>query len=202
VRSTLIGEYNVSNLLAVIGGLRALGASLTEATQACAVLTPVPGRMQRVGATRPGPEVVVDYAHSPDAIEKALAALRPFAEQRGGQLWCVFGCGGNRDTAKRPLMGAIAQRLADRVVLTSDNPRHESPGHILQQIVAGLAGGQESVSVIEDRRKAIGHAVREAAANDVVLLAGKGHEDYQEIAGARFPFSDLEEAQAALGGRA
>jgi len=202
VRSALIGEYNVSNLLAVIGGLRALGVPLAEATQACAVLTPVPGRMQRVEAARPGPEVVVDYAHSPDALEKALEALRPFATQRGGRLWCVFGCGGNRDTAKRPLMGGIAQRLADRVVLTSDNPRHEPPAFILLQIVAGLAGSQERVNVIEDRRKAIAHAVREAAANDVVLIAGKGHEDYQEIAGKKLPFSDVDEARFALEARA
>ncbi|MBK7531446.1 UDP-N-acetylmuramoyl-L-alanyl-D-glutamate--2,6-diaminopimelate ligase [Piscinibacter sp.] len=202
VRSALIGEYNVSNLLAVIGGLRALGVPLADAAQACAVLTPVPGRMQRVEAARRGPEVVVDYAHSPDALEKALEALRPFAAQRGGQLWCVFGCGGNRDTAKRPLMGGIAQRLADRVVLTSDNPRHEPPAFILLQIVAGLAGSQERVNVIEDRRKAIAHAVREAGANDVVLIAGKGHEDYQEIAGKKLPFSDVDEARFALEARA
>jgi UDP-N-acetylmuramyl-tripeptide synthetase len=202
VRSALIGEYNVSNLLAVIGGLRALGVPLADAAAACAVLTPVPGRMQRVEASRPGPEVVVDYAHSPDALEKALQALRPFAEQRGGRLWAVFGCGGNRDTAKRPLMGAIAQRLADRVVLTSDNPRHESPAFILLQIVAGLAGSQERVTVIEERRKAIATAVRDADANDVILLAGKGHEDYQEIAGVKQPFSDIDEARFALEARA
>ncbi|MFT3956939.1 MAG: UDP-N-acetylmuramoyl-L-alanyl-D-glutamate--2,6-diaminopimelate ligase [Piscinibacter sp.] len=201
VRSTLIGEYNVSNLLAVIGGLRALGVPLADAAAACAVLTPVPGRMQRVEAARPGPEVVVDYAHSPDALDKALQALRPFAQQRGGRLWVVFGCGGNRDSAKRPLMGAIAQRLADQVVLTSDNPRHESPAFILLQIVAGLAGSQERVKVIEDRRKAIVTAVREAAANDVILLAGKGHEDYQEIAGVKQPFSDIAEAHFALEAR-
>jgi UDP-N-acetylmuramoyl-L-alanyl-D-glutamate--2,6-diaminopimelate ligase len=202
VLSTLIGEYNVSNLLAVIGGLRALGVPLADAAAACAVLTPVPGRMQRVEASRPGPEVVVDYAHSPDALDKALQALRPFAQQRGGKLWAVFGCGGNRDTAKRPLMGAIAQRLADRVVLTSDNPRHESPAFILLQIVAGLAGSQERVKVIEDRRKAIATAVREADVNDVILLAGKGHEDYQEIAGVKHPFSDIAEARFALEARA
>ncbi len=202
VRSALIGEYNVSNLLAVIGGLRALGVPLAEAAQACAALTPVPGRMQRVEASRPGPEVVVDYAHSPDALEKALVALRPFATQRGGRLWCVFGCGGNRDTAKRPLMGGIAQRLADRVVLTSDNPRHEPPASILRQIVAGLDGRQQPVTVIEDRRQAIARAVREADANDVILLAGKGHEDYQEIAGRKLPFSDVDEARFALEARA
>ncbi len=201
LRSQLIGEYNVSNLLAVIGGLRALGVPLAEAAAACAVLSSVPGRMQRVEASRPGPAVIVDYAHSPDALEKALQALRPLASQRGGRLWAVFGCGGNRDTAKRPMMGAIAQRLADRVVLTSDNPRHEAPAAILAQIRAGLSGDAGGVKVIEDRRSAIAAAVREAGDADVILLAGKGHEDYQEIAGRKLPFSDIEEARFALGAR-
>jgi UDP-N-acetylmuramoyl-L-alanyl-D-glutamate--2,6-diaminopimelate ligase len=201
VRSQLIGEYNVSNLLAVIGGLRALGVPLADAAAACAVLSSVPGRMQRVEASRPGPAVVVDYAHSPDALEKALQALRPLAAQRGGRLWAVFGCGGNRDTAKRPMMGAIAQRLADRVVLTSDNPRHEAPAAILVQIRAGIAADAREVQVIEDRRAAIAAAVREAGDADVILLAGKGHEDYQEIAGTKLPFSDIEEARFALGAR-
>jgi UDP-N-acetylmuramoyl-L-alanyl-D-glutamate--2,6-diaminopimelate ligase len=145
--------------------------------------------------------VVVDYAHSPDALEKALQALRPLAAQRGGRLWAVFGCGGNRDTAKRPMMGAIAQRLADRVVLTSDNPRHEAPAAILVQIRAGIAADAREVQVIEDRRAAIAAAVREAGDADVILLAGKGHEDYQEIAGTKLPFSDIEEARFALGAR-
>jgi UDP-N-acetylmuramoyl-L-alanyl-D-glutamate--2,6-diaminopimelate ligase len=201
VRSALIGEYNVSNLLAVIGGLRALGVPLADAAAACAALTSVPGRMQRVEASRAGPAVVVDYAHSPDALEKALVALRPLAMQRGGRLWAVFGCGGNRDTVKRPMMGAVAQRLADRVVLTSDNPRHESPGAILEQIRAGLSGDASGVSVIEDRRAAIAAAVREASPEDVILLAGKGHEDYQDIAGVKLPFSDIEEARFALEAR-
>lgn len=200
VHSPLIGEYNVSNLLAVIGGLRALGVALSEAAAACAVLSSVPGRMQRIESSRPGPAVIVDYAHSPDALEKALQALRPFATQRGGRLWAVFGCGGNRDTAKRPLMGAIAQRLADRVVLTSDNPRHEPPAAILAQIRAGLSG-EAGVTVIEDRRAAIAAAVREAGDDDVILLAGKGHEDYQEVAGTKLPFSDIDEARFALGAR-
>ncbi|WP_127996918.1 UDP-N-acetylmuramoyl-L-alanyl-D-glutamate--2,6-diaminopimelate ligase [Piscinibacter defluvii] len=198
VHTRLIGDYNVSNLLAVIGALRALGVPLVQAASACAHLTPVPGRMQRVPGGAAGPEVIVDYAHSPDALEQALLALRPFAAARGGKLVCVFGCGGNRDTAKRPLMGGIAQRLADRVVITSDNPRHESPGFIVSQIVAGLAGAREHVQVIEDRRAAIAAAVREAQAPDVLLIAGKGHEDYQEIAGVKHPFSDLAEAAAAL----
>ena len=144
------------------------------------------------------PEVVVDYAHTPDALEKALAALAPLADARGGTLWCVFGCGGNRDAAKRPLMGAIACRLADRVVVTSDNPRLESPDLILAQILAGAIGHDE-VDVIENRAEAIRHAVGSAAAADVVLIAGKGHEDYQDIGGAKLPFSDA--AHAATGAR-
>jgi UDP-N-acetylmuramoyl-L-alanyl-D-glutamate--2,6-diaminopimelate ligase len=198
VRTQMIGDYNVANLLATIGGLRACGVSLADAAAACALLTPVPGRMQRIASDAAGPQVVVDYAHTPDALEKALLALQPFATERGGDLWCVFGCGGNRDQGKRPLMGGLAQRLAQRVVVTSDNPRSEAPAFILLQIVAGLAGSQERVKVIEDRRAAIAHAVRHAGPRDVILVAGKGHEDYQEIAGVKHPFSDVEEAHAAL----
>ncbi|MES3016030.1 MAG: UDP-N-acetylmuramoyl-L-alanyl-D-glutamate--2,6-diaminopimelate ligase [Pseudomonadota bacterium] len=198
VKTRMIGEYNVANLLATIGGLRASGISLTDAAATCALLTPVPGRMQRVASDAAGPQVVVDYAHTPDALEKALLALQPFATERGGALWCVFGCGGNRDQGKRPLMGALAQRLATQVVITSDNPRNEAPGFILLQIVAGLAGSQERVKVIEDRRAAIAHAVRNANPHDVILVAGKGHEDYQEINGVKHHFSDLAEAAAAL----
>jgi UDP-N-acetylmuramoyl-L-alanyl-D-glutamate--2,6-diaminopimelate ligase len=202
VRSALIGEFNAGNLLLVIGALRALGVPLAEAVQAVAGLSPVPGRMQRVAAAAPGqPEVVVDYAHSPDALEKALLALQPFARERGGVLWCVFGCGGNRDAVKRPMMGAIAARLAAHVVLTSDNPRDEPPQHILAQILAGVTGHDE-VDVIEDRREAIDFAARRAQAADVILLAGKGHEDYQEIAGTRRAFSDVIEARRALQRRA
>ena len=205
VTTRLIGDYNVSNLLAVIGGLRALGIPLADAARACSELTSVPGRMQRVpfdAADPAAPEVVVDYAHTPDALEKALRALQPFAIQRGGQLWCVFGCGGNRDAGKRPLMGALAQRLAQQVVVTSDNPRLEAPAFILLQIVAGLKGDQERVKVIEDRAKAIAHAVRNADARDVVLIAGKGHEDYQDAGGVKRPFSDALHALAALQRRA
>ena len=201
VKTQMIGDYNVANLLATIGGLRASGVSLTDAAATCALLTPVPGRMQRVASDAAGPQVVVDYAHTPDALEKALLALHPFAAERGGALWCVFGCGGNRDAGKRPLMGALAQRLAQRVVITSDNPRHEAPAFILLQIVAGLAGSQERVKVIDDRRAAIAHAVRNAGARDVILVAGKGHEDYQEVRGVKHPFSDVDEAAAALRAR-
>ena len=206
IATGLIGDYNVSNLLAVIGGLRALGVALADAANACTQLTPVPGRMQRV-AINPGtdtatPQVIVDYAHTPDALEKALLALQPFATQRGGKLWCVFGCGGNRDAGKRPLMGALAQRIAQYVVITSDNPRHEAQAFITLQIVAGLAGSQRGVKVIEDRRAAIAHAVRNADARDVILIAGKGHEDYQEVRAVKQHFSDAEEAAAALALRA
>jgi UDP-N-acetylmuramoyl-L-alanyl-D-glutamate--2,6-diaminopimelate ligase len=195
VQTALIGDYNASNLLAVIGGLRALGVPLVAAANVCAQLTPVPGRMQRVGGG--APEVVVDYAHTPDALKQAIGSLRPLAEARGGAVWCVFGCGGNRDASKRPLMGAIACGLADRVVLTSDNPRREDPNRILADIAAGV-GPLAAVEVLADRRDAIAHAVLHAAADDVVLIAGKGHEDYQEIAGAKHPFSDVVEAERAL----
>jgi len=136
----------------------------------------VPGRMQRIDGDADQPQVVVDYAHTPDALEKALLALAPFARERGGKLWCVFGCGGERDASKRPMMGAIAERLAQHVVATSDNPRGESPSFILSQILAGVVG-HDDVDVIEDRAEAIAHAVASADARDVILLAGKGHED-------------------------
>jgi UDP-N-acetylmuramoyl-L-alanyl-D-glutamate--2,6-diaminopimelate ligase len=206
VRSALIGEFNVSNLLAVIGALRALGVTLEDAASIVPRLGAVPGRMQRVTVASAGaqedeqPQVVVDYAHTPDALEKALLALQPFAQVRGGVLWCVFGCGGERDATKRPMMGAIAERLAQHVVATSDNPRGENACFILSQILAGVVG-HDDVDVIEDRAEAIAHAVAGADARDVILIAGKGHEDYQEIAGVRRPFSDVAQAQAALAQR-
>jgi len=202
LRSALIVDFNAANLLLVVAALRALGVPLADAVRAVAAVGPVPGRMQRVRIdTAPLPEVVVDYAHSPDALEKVLQTLQPVARGRGGRLWCLFGCGGNRDAAKRPMMGAIAARLADRVVLTSDNPRDEAPGFILSQILAGITGHDE-VDVIEDRAAAIAHALGAAAPADVVLLAGKGHEDTQEIAGVKREFSDLREARRALARRA
>ncbi|GAP37098.1 bifunctional UDP-N-acetylmuramoyl-L-alanyl-D-glutamate--2,6-diaminopimelate ligase MurE/UDP-N-acetylmuramoyl-tripeptide--D-alanyl-D-alanine ligase MurF [Piscinibacter sakaiensis] len=206
VRTGLIGDYNVANLLAVIGGLRALGIPLEAAAAACAGLAPVPGRMQRVAppdeAAAPAlPQVVVDYAHTPDALEKALQALRPLARARGGALQLVFGCGGNRDPGKRPRMGAIAEAGADRVLLTSDNPRRESPQAILADIVAGLS--HPAAAVVEpDRGLAIARAVRDAAPADVVLVAGKGHEATQEIGTEKRPFSDVTVARDALAARA
>lgn len=196
LHTRLVGPYNASNLLVVLGALRALGVPLADAAQAAQGLTPVPGRMQRVDSVG-APAVLVDYAHTPDALEQALHALRPLAEARGGRLWCVFGCGGDRDASKRPLMGAIAARLADRVVLTSDNPRSERPALILAQILAGVVG-RSDVDVIEDRAQAIAWALAEAAPADTVLIAGKGHEQTQEVAGVSRPFSDVEHARQAL----
>ncbi|HYR25460.1 MAG TPA: UDP-N-acetylmuramoyl-L-alanyl-D-glutamate--2,6-diaminopimelate ligase, partial [Aquabacterium sp.] len=200
VRAPVIGVFNVSNLLAVMGALRALGIPLADAARACDTLQPVPGRMQRVPGAADQPLVVVDYAHTPDALHKALSTLRPVAEARGGRLWCVFGCGGDRDPLKRPMMGAVAEQHADRLVLTSDNPRSEPPCFILSQILAGVAG-HDNVDVIEDRREAIRHALATAQPADVVLLAGKGHEATQEIAGVKTPFSDVDEAVQALSQR-
>ena len=197
LQTQVVGHYNISNLLGVIATLRSLGMPLVQAVQACAHLEPVPGRMQQIAL--PGqPLVAVDYAHTPDALEQALTALQPVARERGGQLWCVFGCGGNRDATKRPLMGQAAQRQADRVLVTSDNPRGEQPQAIVDQIVAGM---QLGAFVEVDRAAAIAQAIAQAAPQDVVLVAGKGHEDYQEVMGVKRPFSDMAEAQRALAAR-
>jgi UDP-N-acetylmuramyl-tripeptide synthetase len=199
LETALIGDYNLSNLLGVLATMRALGVPLVSAVQACTALSPVPGRMDCIG--EPGePMVVVDYAHTPDALEKALMALRPFAQQRGGALWCVFGCGGDRDTTKRPLMARAAEQLADRVVVTSDNPRSEPSQSIIDQIVRGLVHPARA-QVEPDRSSAILEAVNHCAAADVLLVAGKGHEAYQEIAGVKHPFSDQSHARQALAQR-
>ncbi|MEY8875134.1 MAG: UDP-N-acetylmuramoyl-L-alanyl-D-glutamate--2,6-diaminopimelate ligase, partial [Leptothrix sp. (in: b-proteobacteria)] len=206
VRTGLIGDYNAANVLAVIGALRALGVPLVQAANLAIDFTPVPGRMQRVkldAASAALPQVVVDYAHTPDALDKALTALRPLARAQGGRLWCVFGCGGNRDATKRAWMGAIAARLADAVCVTSDNPRLEDPQAIVAQVLAGIpAGRAEPVRHELDRAAAIAGVLAEAAPNDVVLIAGKGHEDYQDIGGVKRPFSDLDVALTVLRGRA
>ncbi|MFZ3126641.1 MAG: UDP-N-acetylmuramoyl-L-alanyl-D-glutamate--2,6-diaminopimelate ligase [Rhodoferax sp.] len=196
LHTRMIGTYNVSNLLGVLAAMRALGIALDLAVQACEALHPVPGRMECLGEAGE-PLVAVDYAHTPDALGHALAALRPLAAQRGGRLWCVFGCGGDRDASKRPLMGAIAAQNADQVVVTSDNPRSEKPEIILAQILLGLPQ-DHGVEVQVDRALAIADAVARAGAEDVILLAGKGHEDTQEIAGVKHPFSDRSHAEQAL----
>jgi UDP-N-acetylmuramyl-tripeptide synthetase len=196
LQTRTIGSYNVSNLLAVIGAMRALGVPLEAAVQSCSALHSVPGRMECLGDTGE-PLVAVDYAHTPDALSQALSALQPLAVQRGGRLWCVFGCGGDRDATKRPLMGAIAAQKADHVVVTSDNPRSEKPECVIAHILLGLPHDQ-AVDVQTDRALAIADAIARAAANDVVLIAGKGHEDTQEIAGVKHRFSDRVHAQQAL----
>jgi UDP-N-acetylmuramoyl-L-alanyl-D-glutamate--2,6-diaminopimelate ligase len=194
VASALVGRFNVANMLGVIGVLLAARLTLDEAVRAAERLEPAPGRMQRLG--RAGtPLVVVDYAHTPDALEQALGALADVARTQGGRLVCVFGCGGDRDRGKRPLMGAAVSRHADSVWLTSDNPRGEDPRAIIEEIRPGVTVAHE---VRVDRRDAIGAAIAGARAADVVLLAGKGHEPYQEIAGRRVPFSDADEARRAL----
>lgn len=185
-----LGQFNVYNALAVLASLLAHEVPLSSAVAAVSAVVPVPGRMQMFGGEHQA-LVVVDYAHTPDALEKALHSLRA---QTGGSLWCVFGCGGDRDSGKRAEMGLIASRLADRVVITSDNPRHEAP----QQIIDMILQGAGACIVEPDRASAITLAVRSAQAGDVVLVAGKGHEDYQEIQGVRIAFSDADCVRLAL----
>jgi UDP-N-acetylmuramoyl-L-alanyl-D-glutamate--2,6-diaminopimelate ligase len=196
IESALLGRFNVSNLLGVLGTMLVSGVPLDRAAAAIARLGPVSGRMQRLGGAG-RPLVVIDYAHTPDALEKTLVALKDVARAGGGRLVAVFGAGGERDRGKRPLMGAVASRHADAVVVTSDNPRGEDPAAIIAEIETGITVAHET---IEDRREAIGRAIAQADASDVVLLAGKGHEPYQEIAGRRHPFSDTLEAERALAG--
>ena len=194
--TALVGGYNVSNVCGVMAVLCAMGHTLAVAAQACRDLPAVPGRMQTLGGTD-APLVVVDYAHTPDAVALAVQALLPVAQARGGQVTCVLGCGGDRDASKRGLMAAMAEQHAHHVVLTSDNPRSENPDSILQQMLQGLHRPQ-AIRVLPDRAEAIAWSVQNAAAQDVVLIAGKGHEDYQEIAGVRHPFSDVAHARLAL----
>ncbi len=191
IKAGVVGRFNAYNLLAVFATLLASDVSLADAVKAVSTVKPVPGRMQQYGGAQK-PLVVVDYAHTPDALEQVLKSLRA---QTKGQLICVFGCGGDRDSGKRPLMGEVASRLADKVIVTSDNPRGELPAAIIKDVMSGTK--QNAIS-IENRAEAIGHAVKNAQVGDVVLLAGKGHESYQEIAGVKYPFSDIEMAQQFL----
>lgn len=185
LQSALLGRFNVANLLGVIATLGALGFAFDAIVDAARELQPVSGRMGRLGGTGQ-PLVVIDYAHTPDALEQALATLRAHCE---GRLICVFGCGGERDAGKRPLMGAIAERLADAIIVTDDNPRSENGDSIVAQIVAGLQHPQQ-VRIQRDRALAIAAALDQAQAGDIVLIAGKGHEPYQEIGGRKFDFDD------------
>ena len=193
LEAPLIGRFNAENLLAVLAALLGLGMPLVEAVRRLRGLRAVPGRMERFGGGV-RPLVVVDYAHTPDALEQVLRALTDLAPRR---LWCVFGCGGERDRAKRPLMGAIAARYADHTVLTNDNPRSEDPAAIIEEIRGGMPAGAE-VDVIPDRSVALRHAIAAAGGGDVVLVAGKGHEDYQLIGEHSRPFSDRLQVQAIL----
>jgi UDP-N-acetylmuramoyl-L-alanyl-D-glutamate--2,6-diaminopimelate ligase len=202
VRTRMVGDFNVSNVLGVLGVLLAKGVEFQAALAAVEALVPVSGRMQQFGG-QDAPLVVVDYAHTPDALEQTLKALREVATQRAGDLWCVVGCGGDRDPGKRPQMGAAAQ-VADRIVFTSDNPRSEEPGAIIRQMVAGVDAARvqhENPHLLEDRAGAILWAVRHAGKNDVVLVAGKGHENYQEVKGRKNPFLDADHAALALAAR-
>jgi UDP-N-acetylmuramoyl-L-alanyl-D-glutamate--2,6-diaminopimelate ligase len=194
--SPLIGRFNAENLLGALAVLLVSGVALSDAARALGEVRAVAGRMQRLGGGD-RPVVVVDYAHTPDALEKVLQALREVADARRGRLVCVFGCGGDRDRGKRALMGAIAARLSDSVIVTSDNPRSEAAGEIIATIVAGMGGGWH-YHIVEDRAHAIAHAIRNAKVQDTVLLAGKGHEVYQEIKGVKYPFSDMATAAQEL----
>ncbi len=196
VETRLVGRFNVSNLLATAAVLIDAGMTPAEVAARFADLPAPPGRLDALGGESE-PLVVVDYAHTPDALENAITALRGVATARGGRLIAVFGCGGDRDRGKRPLMGEVASRLADRVVLTSDNPRSENPAEILREISVAAPGAE----IVEDRAEAIRRTIVHADASDVVLLAGKGHEPYQEVAGVRRPFSDIDEARSALAAR-
>ncbi|OGS92905.1 MAG: UDP-N-acetylmuramoyl-L-alanyl-D-glutamate--2,6-diaminopimelate ligase [Gallionellales bacterium GWA2_59_43] len=193
LRSGLIGRFNAENLLGVLAVLLAGGMPLDAAVQSLVKVQPIAGRMQRLGGAEQ-PTVVVDYAHTPDALEKVLMTLREV--NADGELICVFGCGGDRDRGKRAMMGRIAERFADRCIVTSDNPRSEAPESIIDEIVSGMSADKHQVVV--ERGAAIAQAIAQARRQDTVLIAGKGHEDYQEIAGVKHPFSDIAVAEQAL----
>ena len=194
LQSSLLGHFNALNLLAAIATLGCLNVPLPTSLQRLAEVDGIAGRMQLVNAGESGPLVVVDFAHTPDALQQVLQALRAHCK---GRLWCVFGCGGERDQAKRPAMGDIAERFADRVVVTWDNPRNEEPGNIVGQILAGM-DQPTAVHVERDRRAAIDSVISAADPDDLVLIAGKGHEEYQLIGDRRLAFSDAGTARAAL----
>ena len=195
VRTSLLGAFNASNLLAAAGTLALLGMPWHRVLHQVELMQPVPGRMMRLGGEPGQPVVVIDYAHTPDALESALHAVRAHLE---GRLVCVFGCGGNRDQGKRPQMGRAAELLADDVFVTSDNPRHESANKIIEDVIAGFE--KPGAATIEpDRAAAIHQAISNCKAGDVVLVAGKGHETWQDVAGQKIPFSDESVIRYALG---
>jgi UDP-N-acetylmuramoyl-L-alanyl-D-glutamate--2,6-diaminopimelate ligase len=189
----LFGRFNAVNVLAVLAALLSCGISLEQAREGLSRIRPVAGRVERFGGENGQPLAVVDYAHTPDALEQVLRALR---EHTQGRLYCVFGCGGDRDRGKRPEMGRVAERLADKVVLTDDNPRTESGDQIIAEIAAGM---NAKPYIVRDRASAIRIAIAEANASDIVLIAGKGHEEYQQVGDRRLPYSDRETVQTILG---
>lgn len=195
IKSRLLGKFNVENMLATAAVLLLLDWSTDEIAQGLNQLTSVNGRMQLL-ASDLQPAVVIDFAHTPDALAKALQGMRQHIDANS-RLWCVFGCGGDRDNGKRPLMGQIASEMADKVVLTDDNPRSENSAHIIEQILAGIETDTD-IHIEADRQRAIEYAVNDAALEDMVLIAGKGHEYYQEIAGVKKPFNDYEIAMKAI----
>lgn len=195
LRSPLIGAFNAENLLGALGALLAQGMELPAACAALARARPAPGRMEVLGGGSRHPWVVIDYAHTPDALHRVLTTLEAASV---GELWCVFGCGGDRDRGKRPLMGAAAADLADRIILTDDNPRGEDPAAIVRDIRAGI-GDHPRVSVVHDRRVALRTAIERARPGDVVLVAGKGHESEQIVGTERRAFSDRSVVAEILG---
>ena len=196
IRGRLLGSFNFSNVLAAITAVMTLPQemNLEHVLSQAALLKPVSGRMELLGETASDVTAVVDYAHTPDGLRSALKAMH---EHVDGRIWCVFGCGGNRDQGKRPLMAEVAEELADFVVLTDDNPRNENPDDIIRQILLGFTD-REGVLVERDRASAIAHAISAAAPGDIVLVAGKGHESYQDICGQRMAFSDTAQVRLAL----
>ena len=195
LNSALVGRFNAANLLGALAVLLVSNVGLRDAVQSLSKAQPVAGRMQRLGCTQQ-PTVIVDYAHTPDALEKVLVTLREVSAAAGGRVLCVFGCGGDRDRGKRPMMGLIAEKFSGFCIVTSDNPRTENPREIIAEIVSGMKANNHEIMV--DRAAAIQAAIGLARQSDTVLIAGKGHEDYQEINGVRHPFSDVQVAQQAL----
>ena len=204
LKSRLIGKFNLQNLLAVVGAACSQGLNFDNVIKVIPMLENIPGRMEIVNDTEQrtekliaGPVVILDFAHSPDALKNALGTLRDLCS---GKLWCIFGCGGNRDQEKRPIMGKIAAELADHVIITNDNPRNESPKKISEQILSGIIPNTKSI-IILDRREAINFSIKSAMQEDVILIAGKGDESYQFLGSKKFSFSDRVEAKIALNNR-
>ncbi len=199
IQTQLLGAFNVSNVLAAMGALIAAGQSFEAVCQACVQCQPVSGRMEWITSEYNGVQVVIDYAHTPDALKQVLQAVRAHICEQG-EIWCVFGCGGERDHGKRPLMGAVAEQYADHVVVTDDNPRGEDSLSIIEEIVKGIEH-QEQVQIVPDRKQAIMDALSQARPGDIVLIAGKGHEAYQDIKGVKYPFHDRDVVQEWLAAR-